>query len=525
MKKAILLFLVSAMVHQVSFAQVVEFSDDFESGTGNWILIGLWATTTTYSNSPSNSLTESPAANYGDNVSATATMLTGVDLTGDLDANLTFYAIYDIELGFDYMYLEASIDGGGTWTQLDRFDGEGNLSPWVQYSYSLGGFVGNSDVRIRFRFASDGALTFDGMYIDDFEITSSNVDNAGPLILHTGPEHYQGTLGDYNISAEVIDISGIATTGVAYTVDGGAIQQAVGTLNSGSFYDYTIPAQAPGAWVEYVIVATDLAPSANVGATDTMRYISGNYIAYDNAVVSFVANIGPVAPATYNSCAVQITLTGSTDLVTALIRNYTDGNRPNADMEIHVWADDGSGLPGADLITPFMVTPEATLTNTRPMTRVDLRPYSAQLSQISGEVFIGYAAPVADVWTTLTQPGVAGRTFAHDGNTWILFADDFHFRAITSAMGNSIEDLENGVSLQVFPNPMANETNIWIDSEKPLKNIRLELVNMLGQSIPVDYTVGSNQILLNRGNIPSGIYIFKVIADNEVIGGGRLMME
>ncbi|MEZ4935353.1 MAG: hypothetical protein R2788_24870 [Saprospiraceae bacterium] len=80
-------------------------------------------------------------------------MANGIDLSAAIDATLSFWAIYDIEGGnFDYCYVEASGNGGSTWVNVATFLGEGQLSPWTQYSYSLGGFVGNSDVKIRFRF-------------------------------------------------------------------------------------------------------------------------------------------------------------------------------------------------------------------------------------------------------------------------------------------------------------------------------------------------------------------------------------
>ena len=148
-------------------AQTIEFSDDFEAGAGNWTLQGAWGITNTQANSGTNSLTDSPAGNYAANLNISATLTTGVDLSTALDANLSFYAIYDIENGnFDYCYVEASANGGA-WLNVATIFGEGNLSPWTQYTYSLGGFVGNSDVKVRFRFFSDGGYEVDGIYIDD----------------------------------------------------------------------------------------------------------------------------------------------------------------------------------------------------------------------------------------------------------------------------------------------------------------------------------------------------------------------
>ena len=418
-------------------AQVVEFSDDFESGTGNWTLTNNWGLDSSNSNSATKSLTESPGGNYGDLETSYATMANPVDLSTVLDANVSFWAIYDIEGGFDYTYVEASGDGGSNWVNLATFDGENNLTPWIQYSYSLGGFVGSANVLVRFRFASDGAVNEDGMYIDDFELTSNSIDNSPPLILHTGPVMYQASLADQNINAQIIDISGISLAELSYTIDGGAPQMVTGVNTSADNYLFVLPSQPAGTWVDYWITAIDDSDSLNTAESDTSSYISGNYLVYDNSSVDFVNSYGPGSAGGFPGAAVRITLAGTTDLVTSLIRNYTDVNRPNDSMLIHVWANAG-GLPGADLITPFMIFPEATLAQPNIITRVDLRPYSSQLSNISGDVFVGFTVPTGEVWLSQTTPGIASRTYYLDaGPAWFGITDDYHFRAITDTFAGA----------------------------------------------------------------------------------------
>ncbi|MBI1191922.1 MAG: PKD domain-containing protein [Bacteroidetes bacterium] len=411
-------------------AQTVEFSDGFESGSAAWILTGGYGISSTFSYAGTSSLTESPVGFYGDGITATATMVSGADLTGALDANLSFWAIYSIEAGFDYTYVEVSGDGG-PWVLLDAFDGEGLLSPWVQYTYSLGAFAGNSDVKIRFRFVSDGAVNFDGMYVDDLQITSSSTDLAAPLILHDGPLLYEGSPGDFLVSANLLDPSGIASSTLAYTVDGGPPVVVSGSAVTGTEWGYTIPEQAAGSWVSYTLSATDASAAANSGTSAAYNYIAGNYIAYDNSVIDFVNSFGPSGLSGSNFAAVRISLPGTSDLATVLLRNYTDPTRPNNDILVHVW-DDAGGIPGTDLITPFSVTPEASLGAPNQMTRVDLRAYSAALSGLSGDLWIGFEVPVGQAWVSQTTPGIAGRTAIQAGGIWTLISDDYHFRAITT---------------------------------------------------------------------------------------------
>ncbi|MCB0564183.1 MAG: T9SS type A sorting domain-containing protein [Phaeodactylibacter sp.] len=410
----------------------VIFCDEFEGGTDNWVLEGAWGLTNTQSFSPDSSLTDSPGGNYLADQNISATMATGLDLSSYLDATLAFRAIYDIEGGnFDYCFVEVSTNGGTSWVEVARFLGEGNLSPWIQYIYSLGGFVGNDDVRVRFRFFSDGGYEVDGIYIDDVIVTASTEDNSAPLILHTPPEYYESQLGDVMQTAEIVDISGLATAEVVYSVDGVAAGSVAGTDMGNNQWEFVIPEQEPGAQVDYYVHAVDASTNSNEAVSPTFSYIAGNHIFYDDGSVDFVNDLGPLATTAEQAAAVRVTIEGSTTIAYALVRNYTDTNRPNDSIDVHVWAPGPDGLPGEDLIDPIRVAPEATLADNSPMTRVDLRPYAAELTGLYGDVYVGFSVPEGTVWTVQTTPAVANRTYQQIGGNWNLYASDYHFRLVT----------------------------------------------------------------------------------------------
>ncbi len=426
---------------QLTFSQTtVLFSDDFENGLGNWVTTGQWNTTTTQSHSPTRSLTESPSGNYGNNWNTFCTMANGVDLSAYPSATLSFWATYKIETGFDYMYVEVSTDDFSTFVRIAEFSGNETspLPPFQEYTFDLGGFCGNNNVKVRFHFFSDGGYVTDGMYIDDFTITGSSVDQSAPLIVHTPAPFYEGTLDDKIVDAQIIDFSGINTNTsyLAYSVDGGPEQQVAPVSLGGNNYQFTIPAQAPGSKVDYYIYAEDNYSTPNSSTSPTFTYIAGNHIIQDNGQVDYFSQIGPgVTSGPSIGVAVKVSL-GNTDLVGMLIRNYTDINNPNDSMEIHVW-NDNNGLPGNDVITPFKVYPAATLTNTSAMTWIDLRPFAAQLSNLTGNYYIGFTVPSGIVNITLTQPGSFGRSYIQTSSGWFLSQgtngiNDYHFRAITS---------------------------------------------------------------------------------------------
>jgi hypothetical protein len=132
----------------------------------------------------------------------------------DANAELSYYVRYNLEFEWDGIIVEISTDGGTTWTDLPpaggypatladtqgatgsdppanvcgylrtqgAFTGPSgnlNLTEWTQYKSSLAAHAGKS-VRIRWRFASDPGLEYEGFYLDDIAIANAKV--PGPCV-------------------------------------------------------------------------------------------------------------------------------------------------------------------------------------------------------------------------------------------------------------------------------------------------------------------------------------------------------
>lgn len=147
---------------------------DFELGSPYWTLEGNWCVTNVQSYSSSHSLTDNPNNTYQNNIEASATLET-INLAGnDIEtASLSFYTVYNLESNADYVYFEVSKDNEKTWNQLDAFTG--SQMNWTQKTYSLDSYLGESDVKIRFRIKTNGAIARNGIYIDDFRVEINTV--------------------------------------------------------------------------------------------------------------------------------------------------------------------------------------------------------------------------------------------------------------------------------------------------------------------------------------------------------------
>lgn len=163
-------------------AQVL-FSDNGNS-IANWNTTA-WATTTSTYYSASSSITDSPNGNYSNNDDKTIEMASGVDLTNAIAVNVSFYAKWAIEDDWDWVQFEISTDNGSTWipqcgnytnagvsnqgTAYNQPLYDGFQTNWVHEVINLSDYIGQT-IKARFHLKSDGGVTEDGYYFDDFAI-------------------------------------------------------------------------------------------------------------------------------------------------------------------------------------------------------------------------------------------------------------------------------------------------------------------------------------------------------------------
>ena len=411
------------------YSQTTLYSNNFDSGSSSgWTLQGTWELTTSKSYSTSYSLTTANSSGtYLADQNISATLNSSINLSSYKGAEVEFQCQYDLEQSFDYAYLEVSINGGTTWYEVKSFNG--TQSSWTLITCNIGNFAGNSNVMVRFRLKSDQAVQYAGMYIDDFKIIGLDNDDSPPFIVEQSPKFYQGVSGVDTVNTQIFDATGIQSATLYYSVGGTTLSLSPSSV-SGNDYVFIIPAQSPGTLVYYKIGATDSSPnnySTDTSSAQANYYISGMYYGYDNGaadqLTSFTSNQG---------AAVKITIPSGNKgtLVTALIRNYIDSQHSENNMLFHVWADNG-GKPGADLITPFAVSPAATLTNPYPMTVVDLRAYNSQLSNLTGDFYIGFTVPSGTVNIINSNSVIGNRSFKFSGTSWSTITNtDYELRAI-----------------------------------------------------------------------------------------------
>ncbi|HQO09556.1 MAG TPA: T9SS type A sorting domain-containing protein [Clostridiales bacterium] len=519
------------------FDGAITLYDNFESGTYNWILTGDWGLETSAYTSASHSLTESPDSVYTANNSSSATVANSIDLSGHYpygssSANIRFWCKYDIEQEFDYMYFEVSDDNGSTWNRHKTWTGEG--VDWHEETIDLSMYTGSNQVKFRWFFVSDSGYEVNGMNIDDVTVSVYYNPNDHPVIIHDGPEFYEGTLNEYTSTATVYDMDGIDSVWVEYTVDSLQLETLLPVYTSENIWEFTIPQYPAGSRIDYVIKASDASEDHLESYTKTYSYIQGIYKAYDSGIASYYKLLE-----NNNAMAVKITMNEDpyiyAYLLSILIRNYADAGHLSDDMQVHVWSDN-YGSPGPELIPPFDVTPAATLSDNSAFTICDLRDLGFWAS---GDIWVGISSPYGKVYSLIESPIEAGTTAYERSSsgiwngtewTWSLEPEfNYQIRAITYPL-DGIEDEtlpENTELHQNYPNPFNPETTIKysLKSEGQVTlsvfNTKGELVNRLVNEMK---TAGNHSVNFNGDGLNSGIYFYRLSVNGKLVQSKKMMM-
>ncbi len=415
----------------------VLYHEDFSSGMGDWTGGGgSWAITFDESHTPPACMTDSPGGDYGNLENNIVELATDISLTGAVGGyTLEFDTKFEIETGFDYVYLDISPDGGGTWNELHVFNGEAPEDyEWHIFSVDISGYSDQS-VRFRFTLESDGAYIVDGMYVDDVYVYGLTTDLNPPLILHTGPTPETSVPEEFTAVATIVDPSGIAWASLTYTVDNGA-ETTIGPDDvSGDVYTFIVPQQEAGARVRYFISAEDGA--GNSGSTATEHYVSGTIVMYDDNDPEFIYQYS-----LDDKIAIRFTPPSQATLVTAMFRLYTDVNRPIEFVDVEVWSNDSNDMPDQSLAGPIAVWAESDLGNPQGWTYVDLRgeglDFSANEDFHTGYTHREYHPDSAQTFPVILgdSPAATDRSKTSIGGApWGNASTDFHARVVLDLQG------------------------------------------------------------------------------------------
>lgn len=269
-----------ARIDTLSFifgAGAVAYNDACNT-TNEWVSEGgTWLTTTsTFVTAPS-AITDG-IGNYSDNSNKSITTTTAVDLTQATMAQLSYFAKWGIEQGFDYVQILASDDNGVNWLPLcGKYTTEGGADQaaaqgqpvyqgsqlsWVSEQVDLSNYLGKQ-VKFRFTLVSDGGVNDDGFYFDDFKVikfnnTGQSIAEAGePLSLSVAPNPSTGMVSvQINSNEPIRSIEVVNMLGATVYTDNSGNKTAtlnLSQLSKGSYYIKVTSEKMDGVYRKIVL--------------------------------------------------------------------------------------------------------------------------------------------------------------------------------------------------------------------------------------------------------------------------------
>jgi hypothetical protein len=179
--------------------ELLVYSENFEGGNGGYVVLGKtsweWGVTTKLPPNPRGgelAWATGLIGNYGPNENG-AILSPVIDLSRQpvgSSFRLNWYQFLVTESAFDRASVEASRDGGASWTRIyGEASGEAART-WVRQSVSLSQDWAVAGFRLRFRFRSDDSRAELGFAVDDIELV--RVRNDFPEVtFNSGGGHRQ----------------------------------------------------------------------------------------------------------------------------------------------------------------------------------------------------------------------------------------------------------------------------------------------------------------------------------------------
>jgi agmatine deiminase len=290
---------------------------------------------------------------------------------------------------------------------------------------------------------------------------------------------------NFQLQAEVIPCSDSAVYAdsvlIWYRVDGGPFTVSHMIHTTGQDYSGMIPKQAPGSQVDYYLYAADKS-----GRHAMVRYI------------------GPADPFSFHAVYTDITAIPDTlrfdtyeecqEGKVAMLHNYTASS-----IDLTYLEEEGIPQGGGCL---WYVDPNPVTTYPFPIAAGDSLPVRVKVTFVTSLNPGGYAMDTLHFTTEFGNHRV------------IILVND------SLLIWGGINEHRQSLTAYCYPNPFAQSATVsYTISEK--SHIRVSILDNIGKEIRVladeEKGTGSYQVRFDAGNLPAGIYFYRVSSGETVI--------
>jgi hypothetical protein len=112
------------------------------------------------------------------------------------------------------------------------------------------------------------------------------------------------------------------------------------------------------------------------------------------------------------------------------------------------------------------------------------------------------------------------------GSLLSLSTNPYFYGAVPSSCSPVTGIFENSFSpaIQIFPNPFTSSATFTFNIESELQNLQLKIFDVIGREVS-QRKLQIPETTLERGNLPSGIYFYRVTAEGKQIAAGKFAVE
>jgi hypothetical protein len=506
------------------------YFEDFELGDGSWSANNSWehgipiATFITASaGCGENAWVTNLAGAYDNNTNEALTSMP-FDFSGlATDPILRFDHIYETEGCCDEGWVEFSIDGGVIWTKLgasvtgldnwyndagnDWWDGNTGLAgDWRTAAHELTGLAGESNVRIRFMFSTDGSGTEDGFGVDNILIYEDMaIADASPMNV-VSPVDGCSLSATEGISIDVMNngVDSLTTIDVCYRIDGGvAVCETVAVVI------------APDSTETVNLLGTVDLSAAGTYSIEFVTAHVGDFYGCNDTVVTTISNVVVVGAdsITNISCngltdgEINVSVTGAVGPFEYL---WSNGEIVNA---ISGLAEGTYGVLITDLTSGCTDTLNIDV----------IEPTVLTLTATSVDETLGNDGSI-DLTVSGATPGY---TFSWDNGAGTdedpsgLVGDTVYVVTVTDTNGCvdsisvpvgstvSIIEIENNLNISTYPNP--NNGQFVVELGEVLEG-SIELYSVTGKLVSTQKLNNQIKITFDMSHLEKGIYMLNVLS-------------
>lgn len=128
---------------------------------------------------------------------------------------------------------------------------------------------------------------------------------------------------------------------------------------------------------------------------------------------------------------------------------------------------------------------------------------------------INPATIVSNPVTIVNSGGVVNSTATINGNGGI----------VSNPCTSGIDEISDKYSVSIYPNPFSSKAILSIQGAERRLIVSLQIYNVLGQEVKFIYFDSQKEVTINRDQLPSGMYFYKLIStNNETLGTGKILI-